>query len=690
MLGTLLRLGSVAGVFFLTLAVLVEMLGYVTWSLTPRDADSLQRATGFEKMMAGGSSSAQSDGFKYEVPDRYPDGSKAIHSVSEWPKARERSFQQAPMYGQYSDIGTLPPVNERLPENPLVITPPHQNGPYGGTWPRFATGPQDIGIIKARFAYEGLVRWGPMARQILPNLAVSWTVEDSARTFTFELRRGVRWSDGHLFSADDILFWYEHVIQHPDLMPTLPSAFSRGGELMELEKMDEYRIRFRFKRSHGLFLKAMASGQGYEMADFPAHYLKQYHPDFTPLHQLEAMAEEAGFDFWYQLWGDKRDWRNIELPRLWPWIIKEPPPTQPVVFERNPYYWKVDPEGSQLPYIDRMTFEIYDIETINLKAINGEVGMQSRHMSFTNYPLFMENRDKGGYRVLHWVSGSGGANILGINLNHKDPILRAIVSDRRFRIALSHAIDRDALNEASFFGIGQPRQVSPPPTSEYYSSEYEEAYISYDVEMANRLLDEMGLTERNNQGVRLRPDGDALELSVETTAMNSRTLELIAGYWTAVGVKTRIKELARQLFYQRKAALMHDVGVWGGADEQIPTLDPRWFIPYSSESIHGIGYARWYRSSGTKGETPEGDLRRVIELYQLLEETPDDPGQIRLFSEILALNQKNLWVIGTVGGLPSMVLVKNTFKNVPEVAMSGWSFRTPGNTAVECYAIDER
>jgi len=337
-----------------------------------------------------------------------------------------------------------------------------------------------------------------------------------------------------------------------------------------------------------------------------------------------------------------------------------------------------------------MTFEIFDPETINLKAINGEMGMQSRHMAVENYPLFMEGRKKGGYRVFHWINGSGGTNIMALNLNHRDPVLKQIIADDRFRKALSLAIDREELNEADFFGVGHPRQVCPPPASAYYSAEYEKAYTEYDPAGASRLLDAMGLADRDHRGIRLRPDGEPIKLYIETTSINNRVLELVASYWKAVGVDAEVKEEARQLFYERKRGLLHDVGVWGGSDEQIPVLDPRWLVPFSDESIHAIDYARWFRTDGKRGETPPPDLRRCIEIYRQIEETPDEADQIRLFSEIIELNRKNLWVIGTVGRLPTFVLVKNSFRNVPEVAMTGWSFRTPGNTAVECYAIDER
>jgi len=685
---------------FLGFVLLVQGLGYLSFHLSPRDPESIARASAFEAMM-GQMVRAPSEGnagldtpanleealAEVEIPERHPRAPVRIHSVTEWPVEKGRAFREAPLLQSRVRSGALPPVAERLPEDPLVIVPPDQLGPYGGTWTRFANGPQDVGGVEARLAYEGLVRWDAMGQKVIPNLAVRWEMADSGRVYTFWLRRGIKWSDGHPLTTADIQFWYDDVLNNTELSPVVPRDFRRGGQTAKLEILDDATIRFRFARPQGLFLMGLASGRGYEMLRYPAHYMKQFHPTYAPLDTLEAMAQEQGFDLWTQLFEDKRDWRNPEIPRLWPWVVVEPPPARPAVFERNPYYWKVDPDGNQLPYIDRMTFEIFDLETINLKAVNGEMGMQSRHLAFQNYPLFMEGREKGNYRVLHWISGSGGDNVLALNLNHQDPVLKAIFSDHRFRKALSLALKRDELNDADLFGIGKPRQMSPPPSSPFYDPEYEKAFVEYDPVEANRLLDDMGLT-RGSDGLRLRPDGDPIILYLETSSLNNRILELVASYWTAVGVKSEVKEEARQLFYQRKRGLMHDVGVWGGSDEQIPLLDPRWLIPFSDESIHAIDYARWFRADGKRGETPPDDLRRCIELFWEIEETPDQQKQIQLMQEILDLNRKNLWVIGTLGEIPTFFLVKNSFRNVPDVAMSGWSFRTPGNTAVECYAID--
>ena len=616
----------------------------------------------------------------------------ALNQVAEWPPESGRVFHQAPILNSLVQAGALPPVAERLPTNPLVIVPADQNGPYGGTWTRYGTSPSDIGIFSHRLAYDGLVRWGPMGREIRPNLAWRWEVSEG-RTYTFHLRRGVRWSDGHPFTVDDILFWYEDVLQNEDLTPVIPVEYRKGGKLVELEKIDSYTIRFRYDEPYGLFLKMMASNLSYQLVSYPAHYLKHFHPNYVSPATLNRQVQAAGMDFWYQLFADRFDYRNTECPRIWPWVVAKPPPARPAEFIRNPYYWKVDPEGQQLPYIDRMTFEIFNMETINIKAINGEIGMQGRHITFQNYPLFMANQERGGYGIRHWLDGGDGTIAIAFNLNHKDPGLKEIFHQRRFRIALSHALDRAAMREASFLGQGEPRQISPPPSSAYHVPEHAYSYLEYDPALANRLLDEIGLDARDEQGYRLRPDGRPLSLNLETSSTMlgaGKLFEMIATDWSRVGVKTVVKHQARQLYAQRRNALLCDVMVWGGSGEIIPTLDPRWFLPYSAASFFGLDYARWFRSNGLKGEEPPPDMLNCITLFHQLERTVDESEQIRLFKEIIELNRKNLWVIGTVGAIPQIFIVNEKFRNVPEVAIACWPLRTPGATAPESYAIDSR
>jgi len=439
-----------------------------------------------------------------------------------------------------------------------------------------------------------------------------------------------------------------------------------------------------------LFLYALASGRGYEMVGFPAHYLKQFHAEFLPEEALKKIARQAGQDLWTSLFDDRRDWRNVAMPRLWPWVIQEPPPARPVVLERNPYYWKVDPFGNQLPYIDHMTFEIFDRETINFKAINGEVGMQSRHLLFTNYPLLMENRKQGGYRVQHWTPGNGGDLVILPNLNHKDPMLRVLLEDKRFRKALSLALDRGEINEVGYLGVGTPRQMAPPKTSDFYSEEYESAFIDQNPEKANQLLDEMGLSRRDHRQVRLMVDGRPLKLTIEAATVNNggSILALVVDHWRRVGIDAEVKQLARPLWQQRVDAKLHDVTVGSSSDEQIPLLDPRWSVPDNSDAFHAVGYGRWFNTDGKRGEQPTPELLSSMTIFRKIERTSDRKEQVRLFKQIMDLNCEYLWTIGLIGEVPSIFVVKNWFRNVPTHSVTGWMFRSPGNTAVECYSIE--
>ncbi|MBI5092026.1 MAG: ABC transporter substrate-binding protein [Candidatus Hydrogenedentes bacterium] len=653
-----------AGFFFLT-----QVVARLTWMLA--DAGTSAPAGAPEAALA---------------PVWTPPKATAVHHVEEWPAERGRVFHEAPMLHALTTPGSLASVSDRLPFDPLVIVPPEQCGRYGGAWNRLASSPGDIANQLNRIFYEGLLRYGALGDSVLPNLASRWSVDDDGRAFTFWLRKGVRWSDGVPFTTDDIRFWYDDILHNADLTPTLPSYFMRGGVLMSLEVVDEYTFRFRFKEPYGLFIPLMAARYS-DAILYPAHYLKQYHPKYAPKEKLEELAREDRLDLWFQLFARKQDWTNPDLPRLTAWIMKRPPPARPIVLERNPYYWRVDPAGNQLPYLDRIDLSIYDVETINLKTINGEADMQDRHLAFNNFPLFMENRARGGYTVRQWIDGGDMMNAILINLNHRDPILRDIFRDFRFRKAMSLAINRQELNKACYFGIGKPRQLCPPQASPFYSADYEAAYTQFDPDEANRLLDEMGLDRRAKNGTRLRPDGKPLKLTIEISSamLYPLLIQLVAEYWTNAGVETEMKMLARELVNRRMDATLHDVTVWTGAGEYQPLLDPRYFFPHNVGSYYGLDFMRWYTSGAARGEKPLPDMLRCIDLYRKIEAATDEQEQRGLFKEIIEINRQNLWVIGLIGELPSLCVVKEGFRNVPDVAVSSFVFRTPGNMAPECF-----
>jgi peptide/nickel transport system substrate-binding protein len=268
--------------------------------------------------------------------------------------------------------------------------------------------------------------------------------------------------------------------------------------------------------------------------------------------------------------------------------------------------------------------------------------------------------------------------------------MREIIGDKRFRWALSLGINRDEINQLVYLGMAQPNQISPLPTAPMYSEEQAKNLIELDVPRANSLLDEMGLTEKNADGFRLRPDGTPITMNLEYAPVFGSwgdIAELLVGYWRELGIQAVSKEEDRTLFYSRKEANEHDLGFWTGSAEFNPFIDPRWFLPLSVESVHAVPYAQWYTSGGTAGEEPPGDLRTVQELYDACAATADLQEQVDLFKQIIDLNKENVWVIGACSAPPEVVIVKNNFRNVPEMAVSDWHLLTEANTNIEQYFI---
>lgn len=651
------------------MVVLVLCLGYGTHFLAQSDKPPLDKLEALREQENTG---------EREVPGH--------HAVAEWSATRERKFAEAPLLESRTAAGNLPPVAQRLPRDPLVIVPPEQIGPYGGTWNMFGTGPADIGVL-ASLSYETLVRWDPLLQNFHPNLAVDWSIEDGGRVFTFHLRTGVRWSDGEPFDADDLLFWYNHILLNSDLTPLVPEVFLRGGQVMDMEKIDDHTVRISFKEPHGLFMKWIANPLLEEMVKYPRHYFRHFHPDFVAASQLHEQARELGFSFWYQVFLDKAAWHNAEKPTLYAWRLTQPPPARRITFERNPYYWKVDPHGNQLPYIDSLTFEITARETMTLRFLQGDMGVQHRHVDPRNYSLFMEHRRQGDYRVLKWISSSG-SGVLMPNLNHRDPEMRALFNDRRFRLALSHAIDRRQISEARYLGMGRPMQMSPTFTSPLYRPEYAEAHTAFDREKANRLLDEMGLTRRDRRGMRLLPNGEPLLLTIEMFDLvaDVGALQLVADSWKAVGIDTEVKQLALSLYYERMPARLHDIAIGSNSSMHTPLLDHMYTLPFGLGARHALGYAAWFMSDGERGEEPPAEMKQVMTFYREIERTVDARRQEELAHRILEINARNLWLIGLVGDLPGLTLVHNSFRNVPDTAVI---FGNAGVTAPECYAIEK-
>jgi peptide/nickel transport system substrate-binding protein len=630
--------------------------------------------------------------------------SDATGVVEETTQPTDASASSGP-YGEAPDLaarvaaGELPPVDERLPVTPLVVPVVERIGVYGGDWNLALRGGNDNSWFKRTINYEHLVRWNPEWTEVIPNIAESFEASADATVFTFTLREGMKWSDGAPFTVDDIMFWYEDVFMHDEITPVKPAWLLDGeGNPPAVERLDDTSFSVTYPAPNGLFIQRLASSDGVDLTRFPRHYLEQFHQSYNP-EGIDEMVAQEGLADWIQLLSNKGQdpnavWRNPDLPSLHAWQILIPysGDNTRVVAERNPYYWKVDPEGNQLPYINRTIFEIgEDVETLVLKALNGEIDMQDRHIGTpSNKAVFFDNMEAGNYRFFDTVPEGMNTMVIALNLTHKDPVKREMFGNKEFRIALSHAINRQEIIDVVYIGQGEPYQPSPRPESIHYDEEFAKQYTEYDPDLANQMLDAL-YPEKNSGGIRLDANGAPIAFSIEvasTFVSNIDALEMIRDYWLAVGVDMQVKVEDRSLLYTRKEANDHDAVVWAGDGGLGEVLEPRWYFPYSGESNYAIPWAYWFRND-PRGEEPPAYVQEQMDRYRRIIGTGDSAEQVALMGEILDIAKEQFYVMGLSLPPNGYGIVKNNFHNVPAVMPSaGLPYPNPAPTNPPQYFIE--
>ncbi len=614
-----------------------------------------------------------------------------IFSTESW------GFNEAPNLAKMVTEGVLPSVDKRLPENPVIVKPFDKPGSYGGTWRRAYLGLSDL-VGARRILYDPLVRWSPQYT-IEPNLAWKWEIEEEGRIFTFHLVKGVKWSDGAPFTADDIIFCLEDILFNKELTPSVPKWLAPSGNPPKVSKLDDYTFRIEFDRPYGLFLERLACPDGMALVTRPKHYLSKFHKKYAKPEELEALLKARNATSWVKLFQDVSDISRslfVEkgLPSLCAWITTVPAPSKRFIMERNPYYWKVDTAGNQLPYIDTIVHDLQaESQTIVLKAIAGEIDMQGRNLgAMQNTVLLLASASQGKYRLVPKIPTASVGLVLAPNLNCKDPVLQKILADPRFRIALSHAINRKELNKIVYRGKGIPRQAAPLPESEFYSPSYEKAHLMHDPTKAAALLDEMGL-KTNSAGKRLRPDGQPLRLTIDVVvAIQSwvDTAEILASNFKTIGIDTEVKSETRELFRQRTQGAAHELALWAGDGGMDCLLDPRWYFPYSPESLNAPLYGLWYQTGGANGEEPPGDIKSLMEIYNKILRTVSTEEKKKLFSEIISANEANLWVIGLVHNPPDYYVVAPNMFNIPKKDFESWMYPNPGPIHPEQFSYEPK
>ena len=573
----------------------------------------------------------------------------------------------------------LAPVAERLPEDPVVVTPYRSIGKYGGT----ARITLDDGW--QFFNWEAALTLSPDLRGVLPNLAESWSVSADGRVTAIRLREGLRWSDGAPLTSDDFVFTFNHIWLDKEYSP-ITSRLIRGGKIV---RVDARNFQYVFDEPNPLFANLI--GQYGNFLVDAKHYFRQFHPAFVDCDELAERTKQAGFISW-MAWmralKDSRIEQSAEVPTLRAFRVVSRT-LQMMRLERNPYYFKVDPAGNQLPYIDRIDAEIVldNAELATAKASTGQLDFAAFALRTQDIPLLKLGERTGLINVHIWTRLHSSDVVLQFNFTHADERLRALYWDKRFRHALSYAIDRQEMNEIIYFGLGAPRQVTVHPSSAYYEPEFASAHADYDPARARVLLDEMGLADNNGDGFREYPDGAPLTITMEFLDFETPkgiSMELVREYWREIGIDLRLKQVDRGLQNARASAGAMEMTLWHAdrvTDILFP-LVPDWWVPRSAgwDRCMWNQWARYYETQDRPpaerlGEKPPAVVLQLQALADEMRTTTDPQRRLAVGKQILRSGADNLWTIGTVGLAPHPVVVSKRLKNVIPNGIWGWDNR---------------
>lgn len=593
--------------------------------------------------------------------------------------------KEPPALAKDVEAGKLPPVADRVGADPLVVKTIDGVHNYGGTLRTLFTGASDITWIQTFLGYDGLVRWDPMVQNVVPDLAERWEVNDDATVFTFRLRKGVKWSDGSPFTSRDIAFWAKHCQFQEALDPSYRPRWIAPEDGLKVETPDDETVILRFGTPKALLLYQLATSDGEGVVNYPEHYLKTFHKDFNPNADKEAAAE--GYSDWADRFNKKMNaWFNPEKPTLFPWKAVTPiTDTRNFVLERNPYFWKVDEDGRQLPYIDKIDNQIVpDKEVMLFKALNGEIDFIGRYINtLPNKAVFLDNQARANIDFFQIVDAAPSYAAIHLNETSVKRELREAFRNKNLRIALSYAINRQEAIDLIFAGQGEPYQIAPRPESEFYNEKFAKQYTEYDPDLANKMLDKAGFDKRDANGWRLTPDGKPLYFILTVRGDRQPFVDLaplLVGYWKAVGVNADYRVMEKSAYLNQRNNNQHDAILEDGDGGLVDAfLFPRAYIPLHPDAAWGTGWINYVLKAGPNQEKPPEFLQRGIDLFAQMQGTADPAKQKEYFRKLIDVAQDNFMSMGIALPIPGYGVRSKRLHNVePQMVINSWTFGFPG------------
>jgi peptide/nickel transport system substrate-binding protein len=588
---------------------------------------------------------------------------------------------EPPLFVDAVKAGKLPPVEKRMPTEPAIVnfdgtdkTP----GRHGGTMTQLMERSSDIKRMSA-YGYARLVGYTPRYR-IEADILKSFEVRDG-REFTFTLRKGHRWSDGQPFTTEDFRYFWQDMVLNKEMSPEgPPKEMLVEGRPPVVTIIDPQTIRYTWDKANPFFLPALAGATPLVIYR-PAHYLKRFHKHYVNHTKLDELIRQRNRRDWVDLHFNRdRTARldNPDVPVLDPWVNTTPSPSERYIFQRNPYYHRVDAAGLQLPYVDRIAVTIAASKLIPAKVGAGEVELQSRALQFNNYTVLKRAEARQNYKVRLWRNARGSQIALYPNLNVGDEVWRDLVRDVRFRRALSLAIDRREINMVIYFGLARESANTLMSESPLFTPDLPKSWSTFDLAQANRLLDELGLVRRDSRGIRLMRDGRPVEIIVETAgegAEHSDVLELVRDTWAKAGVALFIKPQTRDIMSRRVKAGLAVMSVFFGLDNGIANADtpPNELAPTLETQLQWPLWGMWHVSSGASGAKPDlPAAQRLAELYEAWLTSRDHEQRRQIWEQMLHINADEVFSIGMVNAVPQPVVISNRLRNVPETALYAW------------------
>ena len=601
------------------------------------------------------------------------------------PASAETAYTEAPYWAGKG----LPAVAERMPVEPMVEDADYLTiGTYGGELKRSA----DSGNWNAgKPIEEGLFRFKTDG-SVEPNVAKGFDVNEDATVYTIYLREGMKWSDGEPFTAEDCVWFFNDVcLNKIDSKGVRNCHKDANGNPAVVAKVDDYTFTVTFGTPKYDFIEALTVDLKWHFA--PKHVFEKMVSAAIAGDTETALAEakaicgtefsdvgKAGKELLYYFWN------YPGVPTLNPYILSTEAGKNSIKGEyyeyvRNPYYWKVDKAGQQLPYIDKIIYTtVSNVDQQLMLLLDGTVDFQTVGME--SIPTILESQTK--INIYPWSGADWGATQLHFNLNVEDANLKALFNNKAFREAMSICVDRTELAGLLTDGWLGGGQAAPQPGQLGYSEEWAKKWTEYDVAKAKTLFESCGLV-MGADGFYDFADGSDCVINIVSVADSGAadTYKVLEPYFRAAGIKCTFKDSDRSNIdndLMANAVQVMLLPVTNIGDISI-ILKPNSMVP---------GYATnvaWY---GTMDETTAtGDLLKLIELKKQLDVTASTEKRTEIALQMLKLHEENQWTLAYVEAAPAYHAVNARIQNFLEDGVWSDIYRDMGIAHCQCWYIAE-